>query len=88
MRILALRPEPPDGSILARLDAELTPHVRLYNLQLKRTASGALRVVAPNLRGQHSATFSAELSRDLADAAVAALSINGGHNAHVDRITA
>jgi len=83
MRILAFRPEPYPGPVVARFDAEVSPDCRLYNLQLKRTGAGDLRVVAANLRGQHSATFSVPLGRELTAAAVAALStISKGAKAH------
>ncbi len=72
MKILEIRPEQGAGSIVARFDAEVTPHIRLYNLKLIEGPRGR-RVHAPQAFGTNVATFHPSLAEELTRAASAAL---------------
>ncbi|MGU3495744.1 hypothetical protein ACLBXM_17020 [Xanthobacteraceae bacterium A53D] len=72
MRIISLRPAGRGTPTLAHFDVELTPHLRLHNLALKRTANGQLRSFAPACRGRHAASFHPELGEQITSAAAAA----------------
>lgn len=63
MKILAIRPDPGGGNILARFDVQLDG-MRLFNLSLKRTGAG-LRVFAPSAFGSAAVTFTHEVSEAL-----------------------
>lgn len=63
MHIIEIRPERSGGHTLARFDVQLDG-MRLFNLALKRTASGH-RVFAPSAFGAAAATFTPELSAAL-----------------------
>lgn len=78
MKILEIRPEQGAGSTVARFDAELSPHIRMYNLKLIEGPRGR-RVHAPQAFGTNVATFHPALAEDLTRAASAALeSVNAG----------
>ncbi|MEC5291658.1 hypothetical protein VSX64_13270 [Aurantimonas sp. C2-6-R+9] len=76
MRILSIRPAPPGAGTrtIAHFDVEAGPHLRLYNLTLRRLADGRYRIVAPNACGKHAASFHPELAAELSSAAAQALS--------------
>lgn len=78
MKILDVRP-PGRPKDLAVFDIEMGPHLRLYNLTLRRSPDGRLRTIAPNAAGKHSASFHPELAEQITRAAVAAM---GGHAAN------
>ena len=84
MRVIDIRP-PGRLQDLAVFDVEITPHLRLYNLSLRKTADGRLRTLAPNACGKHVATFHPDLATELTRAAAAAL---GGLAANDERTTA
>jgi hypothetical protein len=74
MQILSIRPEPPgSGSTLARFDLALTEECRLFGLRLTARAAGGYAVYSPNAHGTRVATFSPNLVKDIARAALAAL---------------
>lgn len=72
------RPASPNGGArtIARFTVDIGG-VRLFGLLLRRKPDGTLRIAAPNLAGQHSATFEKHLSEKITTAAVSAL--KGGH---------
>ncbi|WP_165219527.1 hypothetical protein [Affinirhizobium pseudoryzae] len=72
MKIINVRPggRPKD---LAVFDIEIGPHLRLYNLTLRKSPDGRLRTLAPNAAGKHSASFHPELAEQITRAAVAAM---------------
>lgn len=72
MRILDIQPQY-GPSAIACFDVELSEHLRLYNLVLRRTPDGRTRTYAPNAAGKHVATFHPILAQQITDAAVAAL---------------
>lgn len=72
MRILSIRPEAGE-SALARFDVEVGPHLRLYNLLLRKAPDGRLRTFAPNAMGKHVATFHPDLANEITRAATAAI---------------
>lgn len=66
-------PSSPSGSrTIARFVVDLGG-VRMFGLQLRQKPDGSLRVVAPNLAGQHTATFEKHLAEEITTAAMAAL---------------
>ncbi|MGV8939812.1 MAG: hypothetical protein ACOH2J_22065 [Allorhizobium sp.] len=83
MRIIDVRPasRPAD---LAIFDVEIGPHLRLFNIALRRTPDGRHRILAPNAWGKHSASFHPELAEQITQAAVAAL---GGSVANAENST-
>lgn len=83
MQILNVRP-PGRPNDLAVFDVAIGPHLRIFNLALRRTADGRLRILAPNACGKHSVSFHPELADQITKAAAAAV---GGSTAH-DRKTA
>lgn len=72
LRILSIRPEA-GTSMCARFDLEVTPHLRIFNLVLRRISGGQYRSYAPNACGKHSASFHPDLAEKITTAAVAAL---------------
>jgi hypothetical protein len=78
MRILSIRSLEGPGAI-ARFDVELSEHVRLYSLLLRKSPDGRMRTYAPNSCGKHVASFHPIIAKQITDAAVAAL---GGGTAH------
>ncbi len=64
IQILNLRPayRPQD---LAEFDVQLGPNLRIYNLALRRTATGHHRILAPKAYGAHVATFAPPLSTEI-----------------------
>lgn len=78
MEITDVRPtgRPKD---IAVFDVQIGPHLRLYNLTLRRTPDGRLRTLAPNAAGKHSASFHPELAEKITLAAAAAI---GGYAAN------
>lgn len=77
MEILNLRPpyRPQDEALF---DVQIGPHLRIYNLALRRLPNGHHRVLAPNAAGKHSASFHPELANAIAKAVLAKL---GGQRA-------
>ncbi|UXN61577.1 hypothetical protein [Phyllobacterium zundukense] len=72
MRILSIRRL--DGpAALARVDVELTEHVRLYSLLLKKNADGKVRIHSPHSCGKNVATFHPIIAQEITEAAIAAL---------------
>lgn len=63
MEIISIRPERSGGNTLARFDVQLEG-MRLFNLALKRTASG-YRVFSPSAFGGAVVTFTPETSAAL-----------------------
>lgn len=72
MRILSIRALQGPGA-LARVDVELSEHVRLYSLLLKKNQDGKVRIHAPHSCGKHVATFHPVIAKEITDAAIAAL---------------
>jgi len=72
MEILNLRPpyRPQDE---VNFDLQIGPHLRIFNLALRRLPSGHFRILAPNAYGKHSATFAPELATEITDAVRAAM---------------
>lgn len=81
MHITNLRRMPAGSRALAHFDLQLTEHVRLYDLAIKRGSNGGLRVWAPHSGARHVASFSPDLAIEITRAAEAALEAN----AHVPR---
>lgn len=79
MRILSIRSLVGTGAI-ARFDIELSEHVRLYSLVLRKTPDGRLRTYAPNSCGKHVASFHPIIAKQITEAAVAALAGGGTAN--------
>lgn len=78
MEILDIRPCVGAGNLLARFDAKVTDHIRMYNLKLMSGNRGP-RVYAPQAFGASSATFHPDLANELGRAAMAALDrVNAG----------
>lgn len=77
MEILNLRPplRPQDE---ANFDLQFGPHLRIYNLAIRRLPNGYHRILAPNAAGKHSASFHQELAIEITKAALAAM---GGDSA-------
>jgi hypothetical protein len=75
MEIINLRPpfRPQDAALF---DLQIGPHLRLFNLSIRRLHSGRYRILAPNAFGKHAATFHPVLAEQITQAAVAAI---GGH---------
>lgn len=72
MRVIDIRPQ--NGpSAIAHFDVEISEHLRLYNLVLRKTPDGRLRTYAPNACGKHTATFHPFLAKQITEAATAAL---------------
>lgn len=71
MQILSIRPAA-GASTLAVFDVELTPHLRLFNMVLKRGPDGCPRTYAPKVSGKHAASFHPELAQQITNAAAAA----------------
>lgn len=82
VRILDMRPTNM-AATAGKFDAELGPHLRLYNLHLKLATTGDMRTYAPNADGKHVASFHPELASKITQAAVEALSRRRA--AHVGR---
>jgi hypothetical protein len=67
------RPPSPSGArTLARFTVDLDG-VRIFGLLLRELPDGSRRTVAPNLGGQHVATFRRDLAEQITAAASAAL---------------
>lgn len=79
MRILSIRPTA-GPKVLAYFDLEVSEHLRIFNLMLRRGGDGKVRTIAPNACGKHAASFHPELAEQISQAAAAAL--EGGHAAH------
>ena len=75
IQIIAVRP---GRNVLARVDVQIGPHLRMFNLLLRRARDGSLRIFAPNASGKHCASFHPELATQITRAAEAALK---GHTA-------
>jgi hypothetical protein len=90
MKILDIRPAPAGAATraLARFDAEVGGHLRLYNLSLRIAGDGRHWIVAPNACGKHAASFHPDLASAITAAAVAALESAGGRKPHDHDITA
>ncbi|MCB4767843.1 hypothetical protein LGR54_04440 [Ancylobacter sp. Lp-2] len=73
MKIIGIRPAEPGGSDLARLDVETSDGIKLYDLTLKRTPDGALRLWAPNAFGRRCAAIPTRIADALAADAVSLL---------------
>ncbi len=84
MKILEIRPEPngSGGSVVASFDIELSDHLRLFHMILRRTPDGRMRSFAPNAFGKHAATFHPALAEQITEAAVAALMGSSKANAN------
>lgn len=84
MEILNLRPplRPQDE---ANFDLQFGPHLRIYNLALRRLHNGYHRILAPNAAGKHSASFHPELNSKIVAAEMAKL---GGQRADDERSAA
>ena len=84
MRILALRPEPPGGPIVAYFDASITDDVTIFDLALRRPSDGGTLVVYPP-KGRRSgcsvAAIAPALRSRLRDMAILAIQ-NGGLAPH------
>ncbi|PLU37988.1 hypothetical protein BMJ27_07445 [Sinorhizobium medicae] len=78
MEILNLRP-PYRPQDMALFDLQIGPHLRIYNLALRRLPNGHVRILAPNAYGKHSASFHHELAIEITKAALAAM---GGDSAY------
>ncbi|CDZ60350.1 Hypothetical protein NGAL_HAMBI2605_09640 [Neorhizobium galegae bv. orientalis] len=78
MEILNLRPpfKPQDQ---ANFDLQVGPHLRLYNLAIRRLPNGYFRIMAPNAFGKHSATFAPAMAAEITEAVLAAM---GGKQAN------
>ncbi|CAN7501480.1 hypothetical protein [Mesorhizobium caraganae] len=72
MKVLNIRRLQGSGAI-ARFDIEITEHLRLFSLNLKKTADGRIRAFAPHAIGRHTASFHPVLAQQITEAAVAAL---------------
>ena len=72
MRILGFRPTA-GPRLLAYFDVEVADNLRIYNLELRRTAGGTLRSYAPKVCGKHAATFHPSLATEITRAAEAVL---------------
>ena len=72
MKILSIRPTASNKDVAA-FDVELSPHLRLFNLTLRRGADGALRIYAAKALGKHSASFHPDLAQEITSAAEAAM---------------
>jgi len=72
MQILSIRPAAGTKE-LAYFDVEIGPHLRLFNLVLKRGPDGMPRTYAPKAFGKHAASFHPSLAQQITDAAAAAL---------------
>lgn len=68
MKIIAVRPAPPGGSLRARVDVELGCGVRLFNVAIKKTPAG-WRAFAPSAFGSATATFTYEVAAEIVGAA-------------------
>jgi hypothetical protein len=71
MQILAIRPETGRGSTLARFDAQVSEHIRMFNMRLVEGPRGR-RIYAASALGANSATFAPALADDIKRAASAA----------------
>jgi hypothetical protein len=86
MRVLDIRPALyGSGKVVAFIDIEITEHLRLFNLELRKGPDGKMRTFASNAFGKHTASFHPELATQITAAAVA--SLKGGNSAH-DRYAA
>lgn len=75
MQIINLRP-PSRPQDMASFDLQIGPHLRLFNLAIRRQANGHVRILAPNAFGKHAATFAPELATRITTAALAAMEGN------------
>lgn len=73
MKILAIRPAPPGGRDIARLDVELENGVRLFELQVRQAHDGTHRVWAPHAFGRRAASLPIDITNQISSAAVAAI---------------
>ena len=78
MKILSVR-RGAGQPIIAWLDIELEPGVRIYDITLKRNQAGELRVFAPSPGSKHVVTFDIEFADKIIAMAEAAI---GGRSAH------
>ena len=69
-------PSPSGARTLAKFTVDLNG-VRIFGLLLRELPDGSRRTVAPNLGGQHVATFRRDVAEQITAAASAAL--HGGH---------
>ncbi|MCK0197743.1 hypothetical protein MWN34_12555 [Ancylobacter sp. 6x-1] len=72
MRIIAIRPAPPGGNVVAFVDVEIDERLRLFNLRLHRNQGGEFRIFAHGTAGRHSVGFAPDLAVEITRAAVAA----------------
>lgn len=72
MKIMSIRPLEGPGAV-ARFDVELSEHLRLFSLNLRRTPDGRWRTYAANSCGKHVVSFHPTLADQITRAAVAAL---------------
>jgi hypothetical protein len=72
MQILAIR-QVAGAKDIAFYDVEITPHLRLFNVLLRKSPDGRLRSFAPKAFGKHAASFHPDLAEQMTQAAVAAL---------------
>jgi len=75
MRILSIRPSPPNGRTLARFDAELAPGVKAFDLRLVQAERG-LRVFGPSIGGGSALTFAPAIADELAELAMGEVARN------------
>ena len=84
MKITDFREERwPQANVLARFSVALSPDITLIGLKLKRRNDGSYTVAPPNLRGVACAHLAPALTRQITEAAAAAL--NGGRVPHACR---
>lgn len=79
MRILNVR-RGAGQPVIAWLDIEIEPGIRIYDVALKRNGKGELRVFAPSPGSKHIVTFDiafADRIIEMAEAAIGSRSANG-----------
>ncbi len=72
VKIIDIWPMRDGSSSIARFDLQLTEHVKIFGLCLKRNEAGRMRIFAPKSGGRHAASFHPEISDKITAAAIAA----------------
>jgi len=68
------------GNEIATFDIELSPHLRMFNMILRRTEDGRVRSFPPKVKGKHCASLHPALAEQITAAAKVALAGARSHD--------
>lgn len=76
MRIIAIRPAPPGGKVIAHVDLEPSPGVRLYGVRVSRADDGGFRVFGPSNDRGRTCAFDPDVADSIARATITQMTVS------------